>query len=111
MRRVAVAAISAAIFVLSQAPTRAATLLFNNVGDVTAITGLDVGGSFFDIGFRSDFPGMSYATAYGGTNPQYSNAVDVRTAIVTLLNSQSPDIPNIAGTLYDPELGAVSGFI
>ena len=83
----------------------AATINTNGTGEVTSITGLDVGGSFFDVTFFS--VGTSYETAYGGADVEYSNALAIASAIAQLLNAQAT-IPDIAGTLGNT---AQSGFI
>ncbi len=84
-------------------PTRAATIHTDGSGDVTSITGLDVGGSFFDIAFIHGGEGLSYNDAYTPDTPHYANAEAAAGAIVSFLNSFDP-LPKISGTI-DPEYG------
>ena len=60
-----------AILVDHAGPARAATINFDASGDVTGITGLDVGGSLFDIAFIYGGADASYNTAYGSTLPRF----------------------------------------
>lgn len=103
-RRLLVGALTGAFFAVvfilvgHAVPARAATIHYDGSNDVTAITGLDVGGNLFDISFIFGGESVSYNTVYAPTYPSYANAAAVRDAVVSLLNSSSPNNPDISGS-------------
>lgn len=86
---------AAAVLIASYAmPAKAATITYDLSGDVASISGLDVGGSFYDVTFLT--PG-TFNSACSGCQ-LYANGQAIANAISAFLNSYSPSIPDITGS-------------